>query len=287
MHTARPENLSVLLSSLAQLGLPQDAHVLRLLRDRAVAKSSVFSAVEVAEFLCALASFPESAGAFTQLRQVLEAMADRMETVIGDMPPEQVSAAFSVFAALKFKPCSSTLTLMAERVLECCVRFPALSAVDMLCACSKNRYLFFFVYVCSIFVRSMLVASDTRLLKALMEHVQALAHELAPGHVTSVLWALAKLRQKPTNSLFAALSQRVTTMSLCLVPGDISTIMWSLTMLGMEADAVTNSQKSSLRHFYKYVVNHHPWHRCRRSDRFSQVFAPRYSLYRGILKVTM
>ena len=89
------------------------------------------------------------------------------------------------------------------------------------------------------YVRSMFVASDTRLLKALLEQVQALAHELAPGHVTSVLWALAKLRQKPTNSLFAALSQRVSTMSLCLVPGDISTIMWSLTMLGMEADAVT------------------------------------------------
>jgi hypothetical protein len=120
------------------------------------------------------------------------------------------------------------------------------------------------------YIRSMHVETDERLLKALMEQVQVLAHELAPGHVTSVLWALAKLRQKPTNSLFAALSQRISTMSLCLVPGDISTIMWSLTMLGIEADAVANPQKSSFRHVFNYyVVMHHAWHRGRRSNRVS------------------
>ncbi len=129
--------------------------------------------------------------------------------------------------------------------------------------CTYIIYVYMYNTYIYTYVRSMFVASDTRLLKALLEQVQALAHELAPGHVTSVLWALAKLRQKPTNSLFAALSQRVSTMSLCLVPGDISTIMWSLTMLGMEADAVTNSEKSSFRHFHKYVVIHHAWHRGR------------------------
>jgi len=99
-HTARPENMSALLSSLAQLGLPPDAPVLVLL-------------------------------------------SDQMATVIGDMTPEQLSAVFSVFAALKFKPSNPTLNLMAERALECCVRFSALSAVDMLCACAKNRFFFF------------------------------------------------------------------------------------------------------------------------------------------------
>jgi len=154
---------------------------------------------------------------------VLEAVVDGMQANLGHMSPRHISSTFCALTALKFKPSSAVWQLMTERALECCPKFSAASTVDMFCACAKNR--------------AMHVPTDERLVKALTERALALEHELTPGHVTSVIWALAQLREEPSHALLSAFSQCVSSMALSLTPWHISTILWALAMLGIEADA--------------------------------------------------
>jgi hypothetical protein len=181
-----PQQVAMLMSAIAKMGITPDAGLVEAMQGRATATAGKFQVEDVAMLMSAIAKM-----GITPDAGLVEAMQGRARVTAGDFKPEEVAMLMSAIAKMGITPDSGLLEAMQGRVTATAGGFKPKEVAMLMSAMAK-----------------MDITPDADLVEAMQGRARVTAGDFKPQEVAMLISALVKMVIMPDAGLVEAMQGR-------------------------------------------------------------------------------